>query len=232
MHQEQDNVRASLKSPRAAGIAGILFSLLFMASVVLVRLSVPFDPLEATDLAQNGRELTIALNLIPFAGIAFLWFIGVVRDRFGAAEDRLFATVFLGSGLLFLAMVFSAAALAAGVILIYGNTPGQVQEAGIYTFGRTVMYSIMNIYAIKMAGVFMLTATTISLRLKLFPRWVIILSYVLALALLLNVFFVEWIIIVFPLWVLLISCLILVSNYRTSSRDSAGLAAETPKGAS
>lgn len=33
------------------------------------------------------------------AGIAFLWFIGVIRDRSGAHEDRFFATVFLGSGL-------------------------------------------------------------------------------------------------------------------------------------
>ena len=42
------------------------------------------------------------MNLIPFAGIAFLWFIGVLRDRLGEQEDRFFATVFFGSGLLFL----------------------------------------------------------------------------------------------------------------------------------
>lgn len=44
--------------------------------------------------------LVVALNLVPFAGIAFLWFIGVVRDRIGPREDRFFASVFLGSGLL------------------------------------------------------------------------------------------------------------------------------------
>ena len=54
------------------------------------------------------------MNLIPFAGIAFLWFIGVLRDRIGEREDRFFATVFLGSGLLFVAMLFVAAAIAAG----------------------------------------------------------------------------------------------------------------------
>ena len=52
--------------------------------------------------------MTLALNIIPFAGIAFLWFMGVLRDRFGQQEDRFFATVFLGSGLLFLAMLFAA----------------------------------------------------------------------------------------------------------------------------
>jgi hypothetical protein len=46
---------------------------------------------------------------VPFAGIAFLWFIGVVRERLGEIEDRLFSTVFLRSGLLFLAMLFGGA---------------------------------------------------------------------------------------------------------------------------
>ena len=55
--------------------------------------------------------MAIALNLVPFAGIAFLWFIGVLRDRIGEREDRFFATVFLGSGLLFVAMIFVAAGI-------------------------------------------------------------------------------------------------------------------------
>jgi hypothetical protein len=54
----------------------------------------------------------LALYLVPFAGIAFLWFIGVLRDRLGELEDRFFATVFFGSGLLFLAMLFASAAVA------------------------------------------------------------------------------------------------------------------------
>ena len=53
--------------------------------------------------------MVLALNLVPFAGIAFLWFIGVVRDRLGMYEDRFFATIFFGSGILFLAMFFAAA---------------------------------------------------------------------------------------------------------------------------
>ncbi len=56
--------------------------------------------------------MAVSLNLVPFAGIAFLWFIGVLRDRIGEREDRFFATVFLGSGLLFVAMMFVAVAVA------------------------------------------------------------------------------------------------------------------------
>jgi hypothetical protein len=97
---------AALKTPRAAAIAGILFALLDGASLILIRLSVPPDvAAEGAWLATNGARVALALNMAPFAGIAFLWFIGVIRDRVGDLEDRFFSSVFFGSGLLFLALV-------------------------------------------------------------------------------------------------------------------------------
>ncbi len=59
-------------------------------------------------LAADTTRIAFALNLVPFAGVAFLWFIGVLRDRLGQQEDRFFASVFFGTGLLFLAMLFAA----------------------------------------------------------------------------------------------------------------------------
>ncbi len=76
------------------------------------------------------------MNLLPFAGIAFLWFIGVVRDRIGDHEDRFFATVFFGSGLLFLAMLFASAAVAGGIISMLWRTPAMLMLPGMYLFGR------------------------------------------------------------------------------------------------
>ena len=70
----------------------------------------------------------VALYLVPFAGLAFLWFIGAVRDRIGAAEDRFFATVFLGTGLLFVAMLFIAAALAGGLLETEANRQGRSRQ--------------------------------------------------------------------------------------------------------
>ena len=106
---------SGLRTPRAAAIAGILFSVLLTLALVLLLVSAPSDPTKAGAwLADPTRRATIAiaLNLVPFAGIAFLWFIGVVRDRIGQLEDRFFASVFLGSGLLFVAMLFDGAAFA------------------------------------------------------------------------------------------------------------------------
>jgi hypothetical protein len=203
-------------------VAGILFSILLIICLVLVRLSVPADPEDAGAWLESSAEtVTLALNLVPFAGIAFLWFIGVIRDRVGEYEDKLFATVFLGSGLLFLAMLFSSAATAGGVLTAFQSVPQQVIDTGLYGYGRATTYELMNTYAIKMAGVFMISSCTLFARLKLAPRWMVLLGYVLALCLLLSIGFISWISVVFPLWVLLISVYILIENFRRKAAPGA-----------
>ena len=108
MKQTVPLTRAGLTTPRAAAIAGIVFSVLLIISLVLIRISVPDDPQDAGAwLPHSWKTVNLALHLLPFAGIAFLWFIGVLRDRIGPHQDRFFGTVFLGSGLLFLAMLFT-----------------------------------------------------------------------------------------------------------------------------
>lgn len=85
MDQEGTLTRARLRTPRAAAVAAIVFSMLLIMSLVLVYVSLPADPQEAgTWLPHSWKAVNLALNLLPFAGIAFLWFIGVVRDRIGA----------------------------------------------------------------------------------------------------------------------------------------------------
>jgi len=206
----------SAQGSRAAAVAGILFSILFMTALVLIRLAVPSDPRDAGAwLARGARSVNVALYLLPFAGIAFLWFIGVLRDRMGNREDRFFATVFLGSGVLFLAMLFAAGAEAAGILMRYDATPARRVDSGIYPFGRTVIYLIMNVYAMKMAGVFMISTSTVAIRIGIFPRWMAYLGYLLALLLLLGTGYFYWTPLVFPLWVLLISAYILVANFRS-----------------
>src|SRR5437764_10496475 len=115
---EPDLTDAYLRTPRAAALAGIIFSVLTFAVFTLMRLSVPADPFErGAWLAGDTTYVTLAMNLVPFAGIAFLWFVGVLRDRLGAREDRFFATVFLGSAFLLLAMLFAAAAVVGALII-------------------------------------------------------------------------------------------------------------------
>ena len=228
MKQEANLIRARLKAPRAAAIAGILFAVLLITGLVLLRLSVRSDPLEAGAWLKTGSNIVaLALNLMPFAGIAFLWFIGVLRDRLGELEDRFFATVFLGSGLLFLAMLFALAAVAGGIIIAYGARHEALLDSATFTFARAVTFEITNLYAVKMAGVFMISTSTLAIRTGFAPRWIAFVGFAFALLLLLSGRYVEWIIMVFPLWVLLISIYILIDNLGRTSQSAARSPAQT-----
>ncbi len=212
--------RARLTTPPAAAISGIIFSFLLLTSLVLLRISVPANPQDTGGwLTDNSKAIDLALNMVPFAGIAFLWFIGVVRSRLGDYEDRFFSTVFLGSGLLFLGMLFISAGAAGGLISTFGVTLGQLGGTGIYTYGRFVVYEIMQTYTMRMAGVFMISTCTLALRTHILPRWMAFLGLVLALFLLFSMGFFYWAPLVFPLWVLMISIYILIENLKTPNKE-------------
>jgi len=217
-------IAAELKAPRAGAIAGILFSLLLLTSVVLIRLSVPDSPRDpGTWLAHSAKSIRVALNMLPFAGIAFLWFMGVLRDRMGAREDRFLATVSLGSGLLFLATTFASSAVTGALMMAYEALPGEMMNSGVYTFARTTAYELVNVYALRMAGVFMFSTCTLAIRIGMFPRWMALLGYALALFLLLSIGRFGWAPLVFPLWTLAVSVYVLLANFRPQATSTAGV---------
>jgi hypothetical protein len=194
-------------------VAGIAFSVLLTTAFVLIRIAVPSDPADAGQwLTEGGKRnaVVLALNLLPFAGIAFLWFIGVVRDRIGDAEDRFFATVFLGSGLLFIAMLFATGAIAGGLVVAAGDEP----SLGVWTFGRRTINTLFTVYAIRMAAVFTISTTTIAARLRLAPRWLTIFGFGTGVLLLVTAGTAPWVELVFPTWVFVFSVHILIVSFR------------------
>lgn len=200
-----------LSTPRAAAVAGILFAVLFASSLVLLRSAVPDDPFAQIAWVTRGEtRIAVALALAPLAGIAFLWFIGVVRDQLGDLEDRFFGTVFLGSGLLFLAMVAVSMAIA-GAIVMVAEVPA-VASNGLIYLARSLMLQVSNVWGVRFAAVFMISLATIWIRTRLMPRWLAVTTYLLALTLLLVVSHSLWITLVFPAWVCTISLVILVQN--------------------
>ena len=219
----------SLRTPRAAAVAGIVFSLLLGLALVLITVSVPPDPAMAGAwLIESSRRATIALalNLVPFAGIAFLWFIGVVRDRIGQREDRFFASVFLGSGLLFVAMLFIAAAFAGGLIADMAVRSAAAPGPDTLAVGRQVSGLLLHVYAMRMAAVFTMSTATITLRTAVIPRWIGMLGFAVAVVLLVSVGLSPWVELLFPAWILLLSADIL----RTGLRETPG-ASGTAEGA-
>lgn len=217
MDQNITLTRQRLRTPRAAAVAGIIFAALFTLSTVLVRLALPEElsgAATANWLRGNEATITLALTLVPFAGIAFLWFMGVVRDRIGSLEDQFFSTVFMGSGLLFLGMMFVSAAIAGGLLTSYAIASDALIQNGVLTFGRAIMYTITNVYAVRMAGVFMISLATIWVRTRGMPRLFVFLTYGLALVLLVTINLSVWLLLIFPVWVLVISIFILIASLR------------------
>jgi hypothetical protein len=214
-----------LRTPGAAAVAGIVFSVLLIAALVLLRLSVPANPRVAGSwLTDPGRRTAVgvALALVPFAGIAFLWFIGVLRDRIGHREDRFFATVFLGSGLLFVAMLFVTAAVAGGVFAAASVSSAPLGP-DVLALGRDVTGLLLNVYSMRMAAVFTLTTVTIARRTEIVSRWLTVAGVISALVLLVAVNFSDWVELLFPAWILALSIDILLAGPKTSP-SSAGTA--------
>jgi hypothetical protein len=210
-----------IRTPRAAAVAGIIFSVLFATSVVLIKWALPpgsTGPGAWVDDDARRWAVSLSLQLLPFAGIAFLWFIGVLRDRIGTGEDRLFATVFLGSGLLFVAMFFVSGAMAAGLVTTAAEATSASRLGNLWPFGRRSAAGLAGIYGLRMAAVFTMSATTLATRLQLVPRWLAVLGYGTAAVLLFGVGLVPWLELLFPGWVFALSIHILISTFR---RDSA-----------
>jgi hypothetical protein len=206
MGQDPLQAGSPLRTPRAAAVAGIIFSLFSITALVLLRLSYPPSPATAgiwlTDSAHRAA-VAVALNLVPFAGIAFLWFIGVLRDRIGEREDRFFATVFFGSGLLFVGMLFVGAATAGA--LVASATSSAAPPSGTLALGRNVTTSLLNVYSMRMAAVFTLTTVTIARRTRIVSRWLTLAGLACAVVLLVGIGISPWVELLFPLWILALS---------------------------
>jgi hypothetical protein len=191
-----------LRAPWAASVAGILFSILFTAALALVR-SQPEESVQGAAIVIGG------LYLAPFAGIMFLWFVAVIRDQIGEREDRFFATVFFGSGLLFVGLLFTTAA----VVSTPATLVGYLGEAQLSPEGasllRALAYTLLFAFATRAAAVFMIATATIGVRSGVFPRWFALAGYLLGLVLLVAVSFNDWFILVLPAWVAVVSVFIL-----------------------
>ncbi|MFE7991621.1 hypothetical protein [Streptomyces shenzhenensis] len=207
----------ALRTPRVAGLAGVVFALLFAAAIVLIRIGIPEGVEAATaagriDSARRNAVHT-ALALVPFAGILFLWFAGVVRSHLGEVEDRFLATVFLGSGLVFVATMFGAAAAAAAVLDIV-HTPGSTAGLRTWDFGSHFAYTLMTGYAMRMAAVFICSLSVLGHRRGVLPRWLTLLGFLATLVLLFVSSNVPWAELAFPAWSLVLSGYILVVTDR------------------
>ena len=218
--------RRRLRSPRAAAIAGIIFSVLMSVSMVLFLVTIPADPTNISGawLQRNANTISIVIGSVPIAGIAFLWFMGVARDLLGHLEDQFFSTVFTGSGLLFLATIFVWATIGGTILTGYAENLDTLIENGFYEFGRTLMRTIFGVYAMGMAGVYVFSTGSIWFRTGAVPRWLVLITWGVAVVLWFSAGLPWWVQLIFPAWVFLVSIYILNRSLRhqPESREGGG----------
>ena len=208
-------VSAAVRTPRAAAIAGLVFGLILTGVLLLLDSAAPSSVADSgawIDDTERRDAVSVALALIPFAGIAFLWFIAVVRSSLGHREDRFFDTVFLGSGLLFVAMLFASAAVLMAALSLQDS--GIEQDAAAPRQAWALASALLGSFGARMAAVFAIAVSTAGRRLGSVPRWLVLVGYLTGVLLLLTPPLPRWAQLLFPFWVIAISVHVLVTEHR------------------
>jgi hypothetical protein len=203
-----------LRAPWAASVAGLLFAAMFTVALLLLRSQPLLEASDAELVTQFARGEDLAgviggLYLAPLAGIMFLWFIAVIRDQIGEREDRFFATVFFGSGLLFVAILFASVAVASAPLVGVRYLDQGAPSSAEIEVARALSYTLMFAFGTRAAAVFLIAMATIGVKSGVFPRWFTLAGYVVGVVLLLVVAFWDWVILILPAWVAIVSLYIL-----------------------
>lgn len=212
----ETKIQRQIRSPRSAAIAGLIFSILTMIQMVMLSALSIENPTMITHeiLIAWSSTVSFVVSSISFAGIALLWFTGVIRDWVGEREDRFFATIFLSSGIIYVAMLFIFAAIMGAIFSTYTMTEILDANNEIINIGLAMTNQIIGSYALRIAGVYMLSIGSLWLRAEHAPRWLIMLTFVIAISFVLFAGAFRGFRFLFPIWVFVVSVYILVLNYR------------------
>jgi hypothetical protein len=227
-NKRADHIRRWMSSMEAAALAGAVAAALMSVSIHLLRRQPGLNSSDAELIAWFGNEgnrraVVIGLKLSPFAGIAFLWFMAVIRRRVGSREDQFFSTVFIGSGIAFVTLMVAAAAAAAAPTLVIEYGHRRSVDGDIVALGQGLWFGLFVISASRFAAVFMIMTSTLGIRFRAFPRWLSLLGYVAALILFATGAFSGPLAFLFPGWLIVVSLTLLVTRMKhegLASRES------------
>jgi hypothetical protein len=208
-------VASRIRSIEAAAVAGLVFAVLSFVSFLL--LNSPPDPAapDSEIIAwysdpANRAMLTLGLSLSVVSAISFLWFVAVIRRRVGDREDRFFATVFLGSGVLLTGvMLVGSATLASGAVTA-DLADGRVPDASVLNALNGMGTTLLLLVLLRIQAVFVVSTSTLALRSNAFSRWLSYFGYGIALVMFFMPILTEPIGLAFPIWVAILSIALLI----------------------
>lgn len=204
-----------------AALAGAVFAILFVVGWLLLQQSPPLDAPNDdlvnyyTDPDQRRASLIAGLYIIPFGGIAFIWFMAALRDRYlrsSSKENVMLSTVHLVSGTLFVVAIFAVSAVELALVWMAEQAPDATFDVdaarAMVAFGA----AMAQIVALRSGAVFIAVSTTRAMRSGLFPRWYGILSMAGAVLLLFSYTTMPATALLMPIWVIASSGLVLVQR--------------------
>ena len=225
--------RRRLRSVEAAAVAGLIAAVGWIVALTDLRDVPDVDASDAEILAYYadppGLSASVSLQILVYATFGFLWFIAVVRNRIGEAEPKLFGTVFFGGGILFAALLFvGAAALAAPEILTAESD--RVVDPDAMAMTRSFAAIVLGEFTIRLGSLFVFSLAALALRTGALPRWLVVVSYLVGIAMFVNVLIATPGIYLLPSWIGLVSVVMLVRHSRANLNPPAGSAASASGG--
>jgi len=222
-----------VKLARLSGLTGILFAALFVIALVFIyttpRLSASDAEITAFYAGNSTVLVTVGQFLIPLAGIAFLWHAHTTRLLIKFRTPTPSAIPYglqLASGILFVVLLFAGTASAGAVALLKDLTNGPLPSADVVRGMLALGYAMVFIYAIRGAGMYALTTTNLLRQAGIMPTWLAVVSYLLALFLLVSTTLHPVVVLIFPTWVVVASLVVFIRAGRlarpaVSERQSA-----------
>jgi hypothetical protein len=189
---------------RTSAVSGLAFAVLFTVALVLVHqapnLSASTAQYAAFYQKGNGTVLvTAGLYVVPFAGIAFLWFAASTREL--VRSRALPRTLQLSSGIAFVCLLFAGTALVGAVALLTRYSDNPLPSPDIARALTSAGFGMVFVYGVRAAAMFLITTTTLARRTGLIPTWYAVVSYLAGLFLLVTTTFHPAVLLVFPAWV-------------------------------
>jgi hypothetical protein len=223
---EHEHARSLRKAAFLTAGVGIAHAVLFLLAIWLLSDAPGAEAtneeiLDYYSSDEQRRPLLVALYVMPFAGIALIWFIVALRMWISGQvrrENVLLSNVQLVSGILYVALFFAGSAassvLAASVEFADGPVDPVVARQ-FPQFGSALLF----VFGMRMAAMFVFTTTNIFRHAGIMPRWFALAGFVVGLFLLLSASFNRALVLVFPIWMLVL-CLLMLDKARRIPREA------------
>ena len=207
----------TVKLARLSSLTGILFAVLFVVALILVHTTPTLSASDADITAfynsSSTALVTVGIYLIPLGGIAFLWHAHTTRLLIksrtpspAAIQDGLQ----LVSGILFVVLLFAGTASAGSVALLKDLTSAPLPSADFVRGMLAVGYGMVFIYSLRGAGMYVLTTTALLREAAIMPKWLSLVSYLLAAFLLLSTLMHPAAMLLFPAWVIVAGLVVFI----------------------